>query len=178
MVFTANQTAGNYWFRAVADGQCQSRNAREGRAIFTYQGQTVADPNTNAPATTPTGCLDPVTTPKIAKNVPSTTFAAQAKTLPVAFGPVAVQGNTVLWTINGTSMVVDPGNPTIKYVAQNNNNFPQSYNVVQVPSTSASTVRIGSVRFGTKLTAIVDLLGDPAGNWRPSYCPSYTPPWT
>ncbi|CAO2654364.1 Nn.00g110970.m01.CDS01 [Neocucurbitaria sp. VM-36] len=139
IVFTANQTAGNYWFRAVADAQCQSRNAREGRAIFTYQGQTIADPTTNAPATPPTGCLDPITTPKIVKNVPSTTFAAQAKNLPVTFGPVAVQGNTVLWTINGTSMIVDPGNPTIKYVAQNNNNIPQSYNVVQVPSTSAST---------------------------------------
>lgn len=140
VVFTANQTAGNYWFRAAPDGACQSRNAREGRAIFTYQGQTVADPTTNAPPNPPTACLDPVTTPKIAKNVPSSTFAAQAKTLPVGFGPVAVQNNLVLWTINGTSMVVDPGNPTVKYVAQNNNNFPPSYNVVQVASTSATQV--------------------------------------
>jgi hypothetical protein len=83
--------------------------------------------------------LDPVTSPKIAKNVPSTTFAAQAKSLPVAFGPVAANGNTVLWTINGTSMIIDPGKPTIKYVAETNNSFPQSYNVVEVPSTSAST---------------------------------------
>lgn len=140
VVFTANQTAGNYWFRAVADASCQSRNALQGRAVFTYKGQTVADPTTNAPASPPTTCLDPVTTPKIAKTVPSSTFAAQAKSLPVAFGPVAVQGNTVLWTINGTSMDIDPGNPTIKYVASKNNNFPPSYNVVQVPSTSASTV--------------------------------------
>jgi hypothetical protein len=140
VVFTANQTAGNYWFRAAADAQCQSGNAREGRAIFTYQGQTVADPTTVAPANPPTGCIDPVTTPKIVKNVPSTTFAAQAKNLPVGFGPVAVQGNLVLWTVNGTSMVVDPGNPTVKYVAQNNPNIPASYNVVEVPSTSATTV--------------------------------------
>lgn len=141
VVFTANQTAGNYWFRAEAEGSCQSRNARAGRAIFTYSGQTVADPTSTAPTTLPAGCFDPVTTPKIAKNVPSSTFAAQAKNLPVAFGPVAANGNTFLWTINGTSMSIDPGNPTIKYVAQNNNSFPQSYNVVQVPSTSATTVR-------------------------------------
>jgi FtsP/CotA-like multicopper oxidase with cupredoxin domain len=138
VVFTANQTAGNYWFRAAADAQCQSRNALEGRAIFTYQGQTVTDPTTVAPANPPTGCFDPVTTPKIAKNVPSSTFAAQAKNLPVAFGPVAVQNNLVLWTVNGTSMVVDPGNPTIKIVASGTNTFPPSYNVVEVASTSAT----------------------------------------
>ena len=72
------------------------------------------------------------------KNVPSSTFAAQAKNLPVGFGPVAVQNNLVLWTINGTSMVIDPGNPTVKIVAQNGNP-PAAYNVVQVPSTSATT---------------------------------------
>lgn len=151
VVFTANQAAGNYWFRAAADGQCQSRNALQGRAIFTYSGQTVADPTTSPPANPPTGCIEPVTTPQIAKNVPSSTFAAQSKTLPVAFGPVAVQGNTVLWTINGTSMILDPGFPTVKYVAQNNNNFPQSYNVVQVPSTSSSTVCIRYMRLNSKL---------------------------
>ncbi|CAN9188688.1 unnamed protein product [Alternaria alternata] len=139
VIITANQTAGNYWFRAVADGLCQSRNSREGRAVFTYQGQTVADPTSNSTAIPFTECVDPVTSPKIAKNVPSTTFAAQAKSLPVAFGPVAANGNTVLWTINGTSMIIDPGKPTIKYVAETNNSFPQSYNVVEVPSTSANT---------------------------------------
>jgi FtsP/CotA-like multicopper oxidase with cupredoxin domain len=138
VVFTANQTAGNYWFRADANSVCQSRVNKGGLAIFTYQGVTVADPTSVAPPNPPTACVDPVTTPKIVKTVPSSTFAAQAKSLPVAFGPVAVQNNLVLWTVNGTSMVVDPGNPTLKFVAQNANP-PSSYNVVQVPSTSAST---------------------------------------
>jgi len=79
-----------------------------------------------------------VTTPQIAKNVPSASFAAQAKNLPVAFGPVAVQNNLVLWTVNGTSLLVDPGQPTVKYVAQGQNP-PASYNVVDVASTSSST---------------------------------------
>jgi FtsP/CotA-like multicopper oxidase with cupredoxin domain len=137
VVFTANQTAGNYWFRADPNSVCQSRANKGGLAIFNYQGVTVADPTSLVPANPPTSCVDPVTVPKIVKNVPSSTFAAQAKSLPVAFGPVAVQNNLVLWTINGTSMVVDPGNPTLKYVAQNVNP-PASYNVVQVPSTSPS----------------------------------------
>lgn len=138
VVFTANQAVGNYWFRADASSVCQSRTAKGGLAIFSYQGATTADPTTVAPPNPPTACIDPITTPKISKSVPSSTFAAQAKTLPVAFGPVAVQNNLVLWTINGTSMIVDPGQPTIKYVAQNANP-PASYNVVDVPSTSATT---------------------------------------
>ncbi|KAF1833201.1 laccase precursor [Decorospora gaudefroyi] len=139
VVFTANQAAGNYWFRAVANGLCQSANMREGRSIFTYQGQTVAEPTTTGSAHPFTVCVDPPSAPKNAKNVPSTNFAAQAKNLPVGFGPIAAQGNLVLWTINGTSMIIDPGKPTLKYVAENNNNFPAAYNVVKVPSTSPST---------------------------------------
>ncbi|KAH8701344.1 Cupredoxin [Phaeosphaeriaceae sp. PMI808] len=138
VIITANQTAGNYWFRASANGACQSRIAKGGLGIFTYEGQTVADPTTNAPANPPTTCVDPATTPKIVRSVPSSTFAAQVKSLPVVFGPVAVQNNLVLWTINGTSMVIDPGNPTVKYVAQNNNSFPAAYNVIQVDSTIAT----------------------------------------
>jgi FtsP/CotA-like multicopper oxidase with cupredoxin domain len=138
VVFTANAAAGNYWFRAGANTVCQSATKRDGLAVFTYQGTPYSDPTSIAPPNPPTACIDPVTTPKIAKNVPSSTFAAQAKTLPVAFGPVAVQNNLVLWTVNGTSMKIDPGHPTIKYVADNQTP-PQPYNVVQVPSTSSST---------------------------------------
>jgi FtsP/CotA-like multicopper oxidase with cupredoxin domain len=44
VVFTANQTAGNYWFRADPNSVCQSRANKGGLAIFNYQGVTVADP--------------------------------------------------------------------------------------------------------------------------------------
>jgi FtsP/CotA-like multicopper oxidase with cupredoxin domain len=138
VIITANQTAGNYWFRADPDGACQSRASKGGLAIFTYSGVTAADPTTVAPASPPTSCLNPPTTPFVSKTVPSSTFAAQAKNLPVAFGPVAVQNNLVLWTVNGTSLSVDPGQPTIKYVAQGQTP-PASYNVVDVASTSSST---------------------------------------
>lgn len=139
VIITANQTAGNYWFRASPEGLCQSGGKNPGKAIFSYSGVTVADPTTNAQTTgVPTACTDPVTTPQIALNVPSASFSAQAKTLPVAFGPVAVQNNLVLWTINGTSIVIDPGNPTVKMVAQGQTP-PASYNVIELSSTSATT---------------------------------------
>jgi hypothetical protein len=81
---------------------------------------------------------NPITTPKTVKNVPSAQFASQAQNLPVGFGPVASNGqNLVLWTVNGTSMIIDPGKPTLRYVAEGNNNFPPTYNVVSVAPTAA-----------------------------------------
>ncbi|KAF2477734.1 laccase precursor [Lindgomyces ingoldianus] len=140
VLITANKTSGNYWFRSDVEPNCQSANNGAGRAIFTYQGATVADPTTSPPINPPTGCNNPASTPKIALNVPSAQFASQAQTLPVAFGPVVTNGqNVVLWTINGTSMIVDPGKPTIKYIAEHNTSYPTSYNLVEVPSSSQWT---------------------------------------
>ncbi|KAF2005811.1 multicopper oxidase [Amniculicola lignicola CBS 123094] len=140
VIITANQTASNYWFRADADGNCQSANNGVGRAVWTYQGVTVADPTSAAWSTPPTGCTNFQSTPKIALNVPSAQFQAQAQTLPVGFGPVATNGqNLVLWTINGTSMIVDPGKPTVRYVAEGNTSYPQSYNLIEIPSASTWT---------------------------------------
>lgn len=76
-------------------------------------------------------------TPKIAKTVPSAQFASQAKDLPVAFGPVASNGqNIVLWTVNGTSMIIDPGKPTVQYVAEKNTSYPQSYNLIEISASA------------------------------------------
>lgn len=141
VIITADKTSGNFWFRADPDTQCQTANNGLGRAIWTYAGTTVANPTSAAAANPPTGCLNqPITTPKTVKNVPSANFATQARNLPVGFGPVASNGqNLVLWTVNGTSMIIDPGKPTLKYVAENNNNFPPEYNVVSVAPTAAWT---------------------------------------
>ncbi|ORY01053.1 laccase precursor [Clohesyomyces aquaticus] len=140
VLITANKTARNYWFRADIEGNCQSANHGAGRAIFTYQGTTVADPTTSPPINPPVGCNNPASTPKIALNVPSAQFTSQAQTLPVAFGPVVTNNQSlVLWTINGTSMIIDPGKPTVKYVAEGNTSYPASYNVVSVPPTAQWT---------------------------------------
>ncbi|EDU41729.1 SufI multicopper oxidase [Pyrenophora tritici-repentis] len=132
VVITADQLASNYWFRAQANSLCSSSSAREGRAIFNYQGQPVADPTSTAESIPFTECGDPITTPKVPIDVESRTFQSQAKDLPVMFGPVKANHNTLLWTINGTSMAVDHGHPTFDYIAKGIN-IPKSYNVVRVP---------------------------------------------
>ncbi|EOA85022.1 laccase [Exserohilum turcicum] len=139
VIFTADQKAGNYWFRAVADTLCQSGALGEGRAIFTYKGHAVADPTSTAPPIPFTACLDPMAVPRVAVDVPSKTFADHAKKLPVGFGRVKKHGNTVLWSIDGVAMHIDPGKPTLEYVAEHNDSIPQSYNVIDLPSNSAST---------------------------------------
>ncbi|KAF2876635.1 laccase precursor [Massariosphaeria phaeospora] len=142
VIIHANKQAGNYWFRAEADGGCNSVNSNGAKAIWTYQGQTVADPTTTAAPNPPAGCNDPVTTPKIVKNVPSAQFASQAQSLPVGFNDANVISNgknIVLWTINGTSMMIDPGKPTLKYIAEGNTSYPPEYNTVEVSPTAAWT---------------------------------------
>jgi len=56
VIINANQTAGNYWFRADPEAACLSFAGGVGRSIFTYQGQTVANPTTNALPGRPSDC--------------------------------------------------------------------------------------------------------------------------
>jgi len=137
VIINANKTAGNYWFRADPEANCQSANNGAGRAIFSYQGVTPADPTTTAAPSPPAACLNPSATPKVALNVPSAQFQSQAGDLPVGFGPVVTNNQSlVLWTVNGTSMRIDPGKPTVKYVAEHNTSYPKSYNLIEISSTA------------------------------------------
>lgn len=103
VIINANNTAGNYWFRADAENACISFNNGVGRSIFTYEGETVEDPEDNPLPGNPDDCNDPEPTPQIPKNVPSSSFASQAQELPVAFGNTTVVSNNqslILWTVN------------------------------------------------------------------------------
>jgi hypothetical protein len=108
VIINANQTAGNYWFRADPEAACVSFNAGVGRSIFTYAGVTLSDPTSSALPDRPSDCADPRPTPQIARDVPSSDFASEARELPIAFGNTTVASNNqslILWTVNGTSMV-------------------------------------------------------------------------
>lgn len=48
VIITANQTAGNYWFRSNVSSDCQSENAFHGRAIWSYSNVTVDTPQSSA----------------------------------------------------------------------------------------------------------------------------------
>lgn len=145
VVIHADQTSGsgNFWFRAEAEGLCASaiKNNNVGRAIFTYKNKTLANPTTTPNPNPPTVCMDPKSTPQIPRNVPSDTFAAQAKDLPVTFENTVATNNEslVLWTVNGSSMIIDPSEPTLEYLTKNNNSYPRQYNLIEVNPNTAWT---------------------------------------
>jgi hypothetical protein len=79
--------------------------------------------------------LDPAPLgPQISFNVPSSSFASQVKCLPVSFQDVTTNSQNVgLWTVNGSSLRVDCGKPTVQYVADQNTSYP-SRSVLSHPS--------------------------------------------
>jgi hypothetical protein len=104
VIFEANQTAGNYWFRAEAANSCASASNGNGRAIFRYTASDTSIPADSNPAAPQSECIDFPTTPYWKQAVPKDTFVAQAKTLSTGFGDgVTVNGeNLLLWHLNTT----------------------------------------------------------------------------
>lgn len=104
VVFTANQTAGTYWFRAEVATDCASGAAGSGRALFTYSGQTVSEPTDSDEAAPSNTCTELLTVPYWSQSVDSSTFSSQVHTLSQDYGEgVTIAGeNLVLWSLNTT----------------------------------------------------------------------------
>ena len=157
VVFTANQTAGTYWFRAESASDCVSTANGHGRALFTYSGETVNAP-TDSNETPPTdGCLEVNTIPYWDQSVDQDTFTSQVQTLGTDFseGVTAEGENLLLWSlnitceciiplfsfhfcrarlINLTAMTVFWDKPTLQYLFDGNTSFPASYSVIDIPT--------------------------------------------
>lgn len=134
VIFTANQTVDNYWFRAEAETGCNSAVNNPGRSIFSYEGAATADPTTSPLSPRPANCLDesPLI-PNFATTVPSDAFNTQVKTLPVQKGTVTTNGqNIVSWGINFTAIDVDWEKPTYSYVIEKNTSYPSTANLIQI----------------------------------------------
>jgi FtsP/CotA-like multicopper oxidase with cupredoxin domain len=137
VIVTANQTDGNFWFRAEAASDCNSRVLNVGRAIFTYDGTTVADPTTS-PFPAPNVCQDehPLS-PWWKTQVPNADFLAQSKVLNVDLERqnVTTNGkNLVLWAVNTSAIDVDWEKPTLQYVLDKNTDYPQVSNLIELPT--------------------------------------------
>lgn len=105
VVFTANETAGTYWFRAeAASSDCLSSAQGNGRALFTYSGETVSEPTDSGESAPVDGCTELTTVPYWSQSVDSSTFDSQVQTLQQGFGEgVTANGqNMILWNLNVT----------------------------------------------------------------------------
>lgn len=137
VVFTANQTVGNYWFRAEVETACFTQNQGAGRSIFTYSGAAAGNP-TSTGTTKPSNCNDesPLV-PWVVNNVPSDAFTSQAKSLMVDIelpGTTTNNANIVVWGVNLTAIDISWEKPTLSYVAAGDTNYPVVSNLIELPT--------------------------------------------
>lgn len=136
VIIDANQTSGNYWFRAEAANECASASDGNGRAIFRYDASSTSVPEDNNETPPQSECIDQPTTPYWKQSVDQSTFEAQAKTLSTGFGDgVTVNGeNLLLWHLNTTSMSIHWDRPTLGYIFNGSTAWPQEYDVIEIPN--------------------------------------------
>lgn len=120
VVITANQTVGNYWFRANNAPECSSSVNNNSLAIFSYAGAAAGEPTSTGVAE-PTACLDltPQLVPVWKSTVPSADFVVQAEELDVNLAlpnTTTNSQNIVSWTVNFTTIKVDWESPTLQWV--------------------------------------------------------------
>lgn len=132
VVINANQTAGNYWFRAEAASECASGNKFYGRAVWTYAGAQVGLPTSTATNAT-ADCTEPLPAPFWVQPIPSGSFTSLANNLNVGLTSAQVVdgGDTVVvWALNDSSLDVKWSDPTISYLQTGNTSYPSRYNVL------------------------------------------------
>ena len=133
VIVTANQTAGNYWFRAAVATDCQSaNNAANGQslAIFNYDSVAVGNPSSTAYATPSTGCFEPTNlAPYWVQPVPSTT-AFQDLDVGLTNGSVDNGAGLTVWGINATSIDIQWDKPMRTYLQEGNTSYPKAENVI------------------------------------------------
>ncbi|KAK4496153.1 hypothetical protein PRZ48_012132 [Zasmidium cellare] len=139
VIITANQSAGNYWFRSNVSEACQSANNFYGRAIWSYSSEPVDTPYSTE-FTEPTTCTEPgPLTPYWSQSVPSDDFQSSLQNMNVNLTQAVVvpNGNAiVVWSLN-SSINVDWENPTMSYLLNGNTSYPQSINLVPTVSSGS-----------------------------------------
>ena len=155
VVISANQTAGNYWFRANVATDCLSANNFYGRAIWSYSTVASGTPSSTA-WTEPSTCLEPqAAAPYWVQPVPSGSFNSGSKGLSVAFSKAQVVpgGDTItVWTLGSTSMNIAWEKPTLQYVMDGNSSYPASLDVL--PTTSEGSWNYWVVQQGPNMPPI------------------------
>ncbi|KAH8883756.1 laccase-1 [Thozetella sp. PMI_491] len=128
----ASQAVSNYWFNVTFGGQgfCGGSVNPTPAAIFHYAGASGGNPTNPGTAPPDSNCLDlDNLSPVVTRTVPVANFnPTPADTLPVHL--TSVPGQTFLWQVNGSSIVVDWDKPVDEYVLTGNTSYPRSENLI------------------------------------------------
>jgi hypothetical protein len=152
VIIEANQTAGNYWFRADVPGvvgavgpACGNNANPNGiRAIIHYSNSNFGNPTStawdrtgvNADRCTDESYQSDKLTPYWDSFVPSNPLLANPELLSVQAQEAGVRtdGATIFsWAINTTALNVTWEKPILEYVQEGNTSYPHSENLINVP---------------------------------------------
>ncbi|KAN0104967.1 multicopper oxidase [Hyaloscypha variabilis] len=138
----ASQAVGNYWLNVSFSNTfgCGSSDNPAPAAIFSYVGANNSLP-TN-PGTVPPDSLCSDTTnlvPVVSRTAPLTAFNALSDDFFVSLETNATTSLTN-WQVNGSSIKVDWGNPTLLQVQNGDKTFLTSENLVSVPQANIWSV--------------------------------------
>lgn len=131
VVVNANQTAGNYWFRANVAADCLSGNKHNGLAIWSYDSVTAGTP-TSTSYSEPATCVEPTNLdPYWVQPVPSGSFQNSIMDVNLTGAKVVPNGDVVVvWALNTSSMTVKWEYPTLSYLMDGNTDYPTNINVL------------------------------------------------
>ena len=149
VIIHANQTSGNYWFRATLPtaGGCGGNENKDGlTSIFNYIDVPVTTPATTISPGSTVACNDePLANlkPYTKKSVDSAAFDINVNrnTHTVSGAIWNASTSTFSWNIDGNPPIdVSWTKPTLSYVAENNNNFPAELKVYDLPNANEVSI--------------------------------------
>ena len=132
MVVNADQAdvASDFWLRFIPQAACSSNDMADNiRGIIHYGGSTGA-PNTTQYDFTDE-CVDmdsSLLVPHVQKDVPVDHFYQEQEDVGLAF---TTEG-TLRWTINGSTLAVQWGDPTVLQIINNDTTFDTSQNLIRL----------------------------------------------
>ena len=136
VIITANQTGGNWWFRAETPDRCGT-NANNGniKSIFRYENATQALPNSTATPYTPQCGTDYPLVPFWDSFVPSEPLIAAGQlSTAIQVGVTASRQPLVQWGINFSAISVNWETPVVQTVLRDPQaQFPRMQNLIRMP---------------------------------------------
>ncbi|KAJ4991265.1 multicopper oxidase [Stagonosporopsis vannaccii] len=137
VMFEANQTASNYWFRVGYGTDCGNNNILtkgiQLGAILSYSGAPSGNPTTTGVALRTT-CTDEdrfKLVPFVPNTVPTSAVGTASKI------DLKLQtGNVVRWLLDGSPMIVDWNNPTLETTLAGSNNFYPNANIRELTTSN------------------------------------------
>ncbi|RMX90923.1 hypothetical protein D0867_15172 [Hortaea werneckii] len=133
VVINANQTSGNYWFRALVPGGCGTNSNTDIKSIFHYADAAIGDPTSSAKSVTPRCTDEKGLQPYWDSFVPEGPLANGAElNVSIQVG-LDFDGSTLVkWGVNFSALSVVWDYPILQQVIDGNETYPSNANLIEL----------------------------------------------